>query len=126
MVNRWFEATVSALAYELGSRHGETGDPTLLPPYNDVARFVLLQHEKMPVFLGLPMKWATLAFSLAGVCRGGSVFHRLNPRRRRLQIEMWEASVLAPCRDVMKFYSSLAILGLYARLSERMQAAPRC
>jgi len=57
----------------------------------------------------------TVLFAVAAVARQGTVFHRLPAGRRRLQVEGWRLSRLGPCRDLMKFYSSLAVFALYSR-----------
>lgn len=85
------------------------------PPYNDVTRFVIEQHGGMPHVLGAAVRLATLLFALSALGRDGTLFHRLEPPRRRLQVAAWTASRLGPCRDLMRLYSSLVILALYSR-----------
>lgn len=111
-----FHHTVSALCYELAGEQGAAAaaDELLGPPYNDVARFVLEQHSRMPHVLGAGVQLATLLFALAALPRG-ALFHRLPPALRHLQVALWNASRLAPCRDLMRLYSSLAMLSLYSR-----------
>jgi hypothetical protein len=110
-----FQSTVSALCYEIAANHAEGGAEDLAPPYNDVTRFVILQHRKMPQFLGGAIQAATLLFAVMALPRHGARFHRLPPPRRRVQVAAWTISRLGPCRDLMKFYSSLVILALYSR-----------
>lgn len=102
MLQRLFESTVSALCYEIAG------------PYNDVARFVMRQHANMPCVLGWGVRLGTLLFAAMAVPRHGTVFHRLSAPRRRLQVDAWTVSRLAPCRDLMKFYASLAIFALHS------------
>jgi hypothetical protein len=69
----------------------------------------------MPQVLGCAIQLATLLFALMALVRHGALFHRLPPPRRRVQVAAWTVSRLGPCRDLMKFYSSLVILALYSR-----------
>jgi hypothetical protein len=108
MLEGLFENTVSALCYEIAGREGPAA------PYNDVVRFVLLQHAKMPRVLGWGVRAGTVVFALAAL-RHGALFHRLRPARRRLQVDAWSISRLQACRDLIKLYSSLAIFAVYSR-----------
>jgi hypothetical protein len=109
MLRNLFESTVSALCYEIGASQ------RLNPPFNDVARFVIRQHARMPRLLGYGVQAATLWFSAAALARHGALFHRLPPPRRHVQVDAWTHSRLTFCRDLMRFYSSLAIMALYSR-----------
>jgi hypothetical protein len=109
MLQALFQNTVSALCYEIASEQGP--QQGLGPPYNDVTRFVIHQHSSMPQVLGAGVRLATILFALSG----GSLFHRLEPPRRRLRVASWKASPLGPCRDLIRLYSSLVILALYSR-----------
>ncbi len=119
MLARLFQCTVSALCYEIAGSQApplaEDTEEKLAGPYNDVARFVIRQHRHMPQILGWAIQLATLLFALTALARHGALFHRLPPPRRHVQVAAWTASRLAPCRDLMKFYSSLVILALYSR-----------
>jgi hypothetical protein len=110
----YFENTVSALVYELCALHGATPRETY-PCYNDVVRFVLEQLDRMPSFLALPTRAATMAFGASRLLLEGSFFHQRESQRRRLQVETWRRSKLGPCQDLMKFYASLVVLALYSR-----------
>ena len=112
MLQNLFESTVSALCYQIAGDQN-AGEA----PYNDVARFVLRQHGNMPRLLGAGIRAATLLFAVASLGRGGVLFHRLPPPRRRVQVAAWSISRLGPCRDLIRFYSSLAIVALYSRPS---------
>jgi len=120
MVRRWFEHTVSALVYEVGRQHSEGLGPGFEPPFNDVARFVLRQYNGMPGFLAFPLQIATLVFSFSAVLPGGALFHQLDPARRRMHMRKWQLSRLGICRDLMRFYASVAVLALYARFTDRL------
>jgi len=117
MLQALVQNTVSALCYEIaGEQAVDAGACDLLgPPYNDITRFVLEQQGRMPRVLGAGVNLATVLFSLAAIPRGGTLFHRLPPERRRLQVQAWSTSHLGPCRDFIRLYSSLAILALYSR-----------
>lgn len=112
-----FEHTVSALVYTLASAQVVRGDAEEMPPYNDVTAFVLEQWARMPRFLAWPLQTATVMFGFSAM-RHGALFHRLRPARRAIQVETWSASRIGPCRDLMRFYRSLALLGLYSRGAE--------
>ena len=109
-----FEDTVSAICYEVAASQETGAAPWDTPPFNDVTAFVLSQWRRMPRFLAWPLRFATLAFAFAGLT-SGSLFHRLEPSRRRVQLESWRNSSLGPCRDLIRFYRSLATLALYSR-----------
>jgi hypothetical protein len=109
-----FENTVSAICYEVARSQDNGTAPFDMPPYNDVVAFVLGQWRRMPRFLAWPLQLATVAFAARGLLSGG-FFHQLAPQRRRLQLESWRTSSIGPCRDLIRFYRSLAILALYSR-----------
>lgn len=111
-----FDKTVSALCYEIARGHAH--DDYAVPPYNDVVRFVTGQFGRMPRFLAVPMRMATLLFGGAGLLKGG-LFHRLSLSHRRAQVERWTNSSVGPCRDLIRFYRSLVLLALYSRPAER-------
>jgi hypothetical protein len=103
------EQTVAAFCDTLACLHSL---PEAAP---DAALFVLHQARSAPLFLWIPIHCATLAFSFAGLLSGGTFFHRLTPPRRAAQIHAWQNSRLGPCRDFIRFYSSLALLSIYSR-----------
>src|ERR1700751_5866960 len=109
-----FEKTVSAICYEVARSQDRGIAPFDAPPFNDVAAFVLGQWQRMPRFLAWPLRLATIAFATWGLLSGG-FFHQLVRERRRLQLESWQTSSIGPCRDLIRFYRSLAILALYSR-----------
>ena len=106
-------ATTSALCYTLAAEHA--GDaPALAAPYNDVTAFVAAQRARLSTALRWPLLLATLGFALAGL-RCGALFHRLPPAKRARQVAAWRHSRLGACRDLIRFYESLAVLALFAR-----------
>jgi hypothetical protein len=108
------DKTTSALAYELAGLHD--GPPSgTYPNYNDILRFVARQMDLMPGFLGLAIKAATLGFASSRLLVAGAFFHQEESSRRKAHVEAWRRSKLGPCRDLMKFYSSLVVLALYSR-----------
>ena len=111
-MKRIFERTVSALCYEIARGHAHDGYAE--PPYNDVVRFVSAQYERMPRFLAIPMRVATVSFGVSSLL-AGSLFYNLDLPRRRIRVESWTNSNLIPCRNVMRFYRSLVLLALYSR-----------
>jgi hypothetical protein len=92
-----FEITAAAICDEVARSQFTREAPTNTPRYRDVAAFVR-PVGRMPRFLGLPIRFATLAFS--GSCR---------PTRRRM--DAWRQSPLGPGRDLIRFYRSLAAAG---------------
>ena len=110
-----FENTVSAVCYEIARSQNSDFCPIDVPPYNDVTAFVLGQWHRMPRFLAWPLRLATVGFALRGLLSGGSLFHQLPPHRRAILLESWRRSSLGPCRDLIRFYRSLAIMALYSR-----------
>src|SRR6185295_12288520 len=89
--------------------------PELQPPYNDLTRFVLRQHERMPHYLRAPLLAATLGFDAFGCLLHGGPFHSASPVRRAAQIAAWKKSKLGFQRDLIRYYESLATLALYQR-----------
>lgn len=106
--------TISALVYDLCSLYGGSQYDTW-PANNDVVRFVSAQMDRMPVFLALAIRAATLAFGASRLLLEGSLFHQRDSERRRVQVDAWRRSKLGPCQDLMKFYSSLVVLAMYSR-----------
>lgn len=113
--NSWFHDTVSALVYSLAQMRAEPGRADLQAPYNDLTQFVLSQHGRMASYLRAPLLAATLGFDILGILRSGRCFHQLPPSSRALQIEAWKNSPLGFQRDLIRYFESLALLGLYSR-----------
>jgi choline dehydrogenase-like flavoprotein len=118
-----FHDTVSGLAYSLAQPHANADEPALQSPFNDLVRFVLQQHSRMPDYLRTPLKAATLAFDLMGFARTCIRFHTQPPSSRLTQIARWKKSRLAYCRDLIRYHESLSTLALYSRLVQRNAAS---
>src|SRR5579859_2701446 len=114
----WFGDAVSAMVYSLAAANAPSGLSELQPPYNDLTRFVLAQHQRMPDYLRRAMSIATLGFDLAGCLRAGRRFHHLPPASRARQIVAWKDSSLSFQRDLIRYFESLATLALYSRLDD--------
>jgi len=110
----YLDRTISALTYDLAAVYGGAAQQ-LYPARNDVVLFVLRQMDRMPSFLAVGIRAATLAFGSSRLLIEGNVFHRRTASRRRAQLDAWRRSRLGPCRDLMKFYTSLVVLALYSR-----------
>jgi choline dehydrogenase-like flavoprotein len=109
-LNEWLHDTASALAYSLAEPHANPAHPELQPPYNDLTRFILEQHGRMPDYLRAPFAALTLGFDLAG-----HRFHTHAPAARAKQIAAWKNSGSAFRRDLVRYFESLGILELYSR-----------
>src|SRR2546427_9400353 len=90
----WFHDTVSALAYSLAQSQTRVHAPESQPPYNDLTRFILEQHARMPDYLRAPMLAATLGFDLFNWARTQGLFHSRPPETRQKQIAAWKNSRL--------------------------------
>jgi choline dehydrogenase-like flavoprotein len=105
--SNWFRNTVSALVYTSidasGTRSGGTGN-------NAAVEFVLRQHAFMPDYLRLPLAALAIVFDCSGLALGGRLFHRQGANSRRALREAWRCSPLAPARDLIRFFDSLALL----------------
>lgn len=99
-----FEKTVAAICEELAR-------PQNCAP-GKATEFVLSQWARMPRFLAWPLRLATIAFACSPLPSG--LFHRLPSNERNTVIERWRNSAIGPCRDLMRFYRSLALLALYS------------
>ena len=103
----WFRNTVSALVYTSieasGTEQGGSGK-------NEVVEFVLRQHAAMPDYLRLLLAGLTIIFDCSALLIGRSLFHRQDIHSRRALRDVWRCSLLAPCRDLIRFYDSLALL----------------
>jgi hypothetical protein len=108
MLRRRFEDTVSALTYSLIREHD---GPAYSPLHNQVVRFVLEQHGRAPDYLRVPLLLFTCVFDLAAVIGTGHPFHRLTPERRGRLLAAWRSARLGVCRDLVRFYETLAVFG---------------
>jgi len=114
-VYNWFHDTISALAYSVAQPHATSKCLDLQSPYNDLTRFVLEQHGRMPDYLRAPMVAATLAFDLSTLAKAQGRFHTRPPLIRASQLDAWKKSGLSFCRDLIRYHESLATLALYTR-----------
>lgn len=110
-IHRGHGRRVSALVYALVAERTENREFAVDSiSTNIVTRFVLEQQARMPDFLRLPIKIATLLLSIhAGLNHLGR-WHRLAPSQRQSQIAIWRSSRIGPLRDVVKLYESLVTL----------------
>ena len=114
LANAYHDA-VSALAYSLAASHADPGHAAFAPPHNDLTQFILRQQARLPDYLRPPMLAATLGFDWSGLGRTGHRFHTRPPQSRTRQIQAWKNAKLGFARDLMRYYESLAVLGLYSR-----------
>jgi choline dehydrogenase-like flavoprotein len=115
--NQHFHDTVSALAYTLAGAARSASSADLDPPFNDITRFILDQHQRMPDYLRGLVEMAARGLDLGALLSGGS-FHRLPPQARAKIITAWKASPRAWRRDLIRLFESLAVYALYCRVSE--------
>ena len=113
---RYLEKTISALVYEIAASD-DRPERERYTAYNEIVVFIQEQLERMPQFLAWAIKVATAVFGASRILLEGSLFHQRDSSRRRLQIEIWKRSRVGPCRDLMRFYTSLVVLALYSRPS---------
>lgn len=118
-----FEATASALSYSIIRERCRDADLAGDFPENRVVNFVLEQHGRMSTFLGWPLAALTLGFDAWGVLRSGRPFHQQDHATRWRQIEAWRSSSIGPCRDLVRFFESLAVFGCYS-MSPGVAARP--
>lgn len=116
----YLENTVSALVSELAAAH-EDKQIGPSPPCENVIAFVFEQLNRMPWFLRCGIVAITCIFGAGDFWRGGSLFARKGPLKRRQQVEIWRRSSLRFRRDLIKFYAALVAFALYASL----EANPR-
>lgn len=108
-----FRATVLALSATVAER--EAGVVT--PP--EAARdFLLASVAAMPGWMRPPLRVATLCFDAWALPWRGRPFHRLPPMQRLAQMEAWEQSAIGPCRMLMRFYVSLALVALWPEAAD--------
>ena len=121
----YLSKTISALcdAIAVTQDHRAAGAPAT--SYDDVAEFVLEQLRKMRPFISWPVLLATSAFGMSRLLLEGSLFYKRPWQRRYVQVEIWRHSRFGPCRGLIRFYSSLAVLALYSRRGTGGAAASR-
>lgn len=106
-----FNATVHAL---IGDMVGDFGLPATSFSLEKVQRFVLEQHGRMPDYLRFPFRCLVLAFDAWPFPSAACPFHRLPAERRMKQIQAWRQSSLPFMRDLMRFYATLVVFGIYS------------
>lgn len=114
LLSEWFHDAASALLYTLAQPHAQ--DPRLQPPFNDLTRFVLEQHARMPDFLREPLRLATLALDAAALLFHGRPFHKLPPAARTRLVESCRRSPFGAPRELLRYFESLGVYKLYGRL----------
>lgn len=108
-----FDTTVAGLVGAI--LHERT--TTAAPSESDeraVTRFLLETHARMPQHLRAPLKVLTLAFAAWCTLIAGGSFHRQPVARRVEHVRAWRTSRLAPRRDLIKFFETLAVFGWYS------------
>jgi len=110
---RYLENTVSALVSELAAAH-EDKQIWPSPSCENVIAFVFEQLNRMPWFLRYGIGAITCIFGLGDFWRGGSLFVRKGPLKRRQQVQIWRLSRLRLRRDLIKFYAALVVFAWYA------------
>lgn len=109
-----FARTVAALCESIVRARCEPPPAELEARGEELTRFVLAQHARMPDPMRTPFKLFTLLFDLLGVAYAGRPFHRQPHAARWRQIECWRSSSLSPRRDLVRFYESLALYHWYS------------
>ena len=108
------ESTISALCYSI-IQTLPGADDGLEFPNNDVARYVIMQHRRMPDYLRIGIGIFTCTFDLWGILTGLRLFHNQSIEARARQIEYWKKAPLGPMRDLMRVYESLAVICWYSK-----------
>jgi hypothetical protein len=89
----------------------ERAGPGAVSSAPSVAEFVLAQHGRMPDYLRAPLVVLTCLCDLWPVFGFGRPLHRLQIHDRRRVVVAWRRSRLGFCRNLIKFYESLAVYG---------------
>jgi hypothetical protein len=105
-----FQRVVLAIAETLVDDHGGAG--IVQAPV--VAAFLTGTHARIPDYLRRPLMVLTLVFDAWGVPTAGKPFHRLPLQARVRQVEAWRRSRIGPRRDLIKFFETLAVFGIYS------------
>jgi hypothetical protein len=111
----YLSKTISSLCRDIAVIHDHSEPACVTASYDDVTEFVFEQLRKMPAFLSWPIVLATAVFCMSRLLLEGSLFHNRQKEQRRWQVESWRNSRFGPCRDLIKFYTSLVVLALYSR-----------
>ena len=109
-----FSETISALCYSiLDDLEGPCGRIDYIRR-NNVVRFALEQHARMPDFLRAPVMVVTVLFSLHGFLKTGVPYQRHSPALRRVHLLSWKVSRLGFKRDFVRLFESLTRLGWFS------------
>lgn len=93
--------------------------PEAVPLAGPVSAFVVAQHSRMPDYLRLPLIVLTLVCDWWPIVFGfGRSLHSLPLDQRRRVLSAWKGSRICACRNLVKFYESLAVFGWATQRSE--------
>ena len=120
-MNQLFINTASALCYSIIQQCCQSADSPNHFPHNDIVRFVLQQHNRMPDYLRFPIFLLTLFFNFWGLIAGGSPFYRQPHKMRWDQVCAWKNAPISICRDLIRFYESLVVLGWKSEQMNRIK-----
>jgi hypothetical protein len=109
-----FSATISALCYSILDELESASGPIDYARRNNVVRFALQQHARMPDFLRAPVIAVTLLFSLHGFFKTGVPYHRHSPALRRVHLLSWKVSRLGFKRDFVLLFESLSTFAWFS------------
>lgn len=113
-----FSAAVFALTYSIVRERcagAEEGSTRLL---NRVATYILGCHSRLPDFMRVPLRLATIGLDGSTLLTTGRPLHLLSHEERWRRIERWRASRFSPLRNVLRFYEGLAVFGWYGEVHE--------
>jgi hypothetical protein len=100
-----YQSIVIAISAGLKDQHGtENAD------IGQIATEIIGQHGRMPDYLRLPVKLATIFFDWSGLLSGGVRFQSKKPAAQQAQLNSWKYSSLGACRNFVRFYESLFLL----------------
>ena len=110
-----FSAAVSALTYSvILARCGEIA----AAPANRATDYVLGNHARLPDFLRLPLRLATLGLDASTLITTGKPLHQLPHHERWRRIEGWRESRLSILRSLLRFYEGLALFAWYGEMHD--------
>ncbi|MEL7037899.1 MAG: hypothetical protein AAFO04_20120 [Cyanobacteria bacterium J06592_8] len=109
-MNQLFTSTASALCYSIIQQFCQPLHSDDDFPHNNIVRFVLQQHSRMPDYLKFPILFLTILFDFWGIIVSGSPFHQQPHQKRSHQILAWKNAPISLCRDLIRFYESLVVL----------------
>ena len=96
---------VEAITAGLQSQHVIDSADTVV-----IAAEIIDQQGRIPDYLRLPLRVATLLFDWAGILSGGKRFQAKNTAAQIAQLERWKYSQIGSCRNFIRFYDSLFLL----------------